>query len=110
MNQPRETAVEAHLTKCVRATGGLSFKIAPTHAGLPDRLLIFPGGFIYLVEVKAHGGAVSPIQHLMHERFRQRGVEVYVVWGKEGVDEFMRNHFLKIDGPPSRAYAKALKQ
>jgi hypothetical protein len=88
-----ESAVEAYLTRRVRAIGGASFKLAPTHAGLPDRLLFMPGGLVYFVEVKAIGGAVSPIQHLVHERLRKLGTHVYVVWGNQGVDDFMREHF-----------------
>lgn len=77
----RESAVETSFAKRVRDLGGLSFKFAPLHAGNPDRIVLLPGGYIYLVELKADNGELDPAQRLWHRRSSQLGVEVLVVTG-----------------------------
>ena len=77
----RESAVEALLHRLVKAAGGLSFKLAPTVKGLPDRLVVLPHGQVFLVELKAEGGRLSPAQRLLHSRLAERGVEVHVLTG-----------------------------
>ena len=39
-----ESAVEAHLIRAVLRAGALTFKLAPTTAGVPDRLVVWPTG------------------------------------------------------------------
>lgn len=79
----REAAVETAFAKRVRDLGGLSFKFAPLHAGNPDRLVLMPGGHMYLVELKADGGRLDPAQVLWHARAAALGIIVQVVTGSE---------------------------
>ena len=67
--------------RLVKLGGGLSFKLAPTVKGLPDRLVVLPHGQVFLVELKAVGGRLSPAQRVLHRRLAQRGVEVKVLTG-----------------------------
>lgn len=85
----RETRVEAHLRAAVTGLGGLCFKLAPTTAGLPDRLVVWPDGRVRLVEVKAPGGRLRPIQRVMHDRLAERSVDVAVLSSVEDVDEWV---------------------
>lgn len=73
----------------VRRMGGLSYKIAPTTAGLPDRLVILPGGRIFLIETKAPKGRLRPVQRVIHQRLALRGVTVHVLWSKEQVKDWV---------------------
>lgn len=82
----RESEVEAYLHRQVRALGGRSYKMAPTIKGMPDRLVLLPGGHTLLVELKTKGGRVSPAQQLWHTRAAQCGVQVAVLSSKEEVD------------------------
>lgn len=67
--------------------GGITEKLAPTNAGMPDRLVMFPTSRIYLVELKADHGAVRDIQKIWHERAAALGVQVVVLKGlKEARD------------------------
>ncbi len=75
-----ESAVERAFNERVRFLGGLSFKFAPLHKGNPDRIVLLDGN-IYLVELKADGGELSPAQRLWHRRASEKGVTVYVVTG-----------------------------
>ena len=81
----RESAVEALLHRLVKSVGGMSFKLAPTVKGLPDRLVVLPHGQVHLVELKAEGGRLSPAQRLLHSRLAERGVEVQVLTGPDEV-------------------------
>lgn len=89
---PRESAVEARLVRRVRIAGGEAFKMAPTVAGLPDRLVVLPGGRVHFVEVKADGGRLSRIQEVRIAELRSLGAEVHVVTGTAGVDDYLAQH------------------
>lgn len=86
--------VDAFLVKRVRLLGGHSIKLAPMQAGIPDRLVILPGGRMYLVEVKAEDGTLEPIQIYWHRKvLEEQGVRVHVLVGVEGVRKWLRAQF-----------------
>lgn len=80
-----ESAVEEVLQIEARRYGAMSFKIVPTTAGLPDRIILWPGGRTTWVELKADRGAVRGVQRVMHNRIRSRGHEVVVLYGASEV-------------------------
>lgn len=84
----RESAVERLLAERVRRLGGLSYKLLPSVVGMPDRMVIMPGGSITLVELKAQDGRLDPAQRLFHARLAALGVEVRVVRGAEEAKNF----------------------
>lgn len=86
----RESTLEGFLIKRVRMVGGVTFKLAPTTKGLPDRLVVFPGKDIYLVEMKAPGGRLSPMQTIQHTRLRSLGVEVVILDSRAAVVKWIR--------------------
>jgi hypothetical protein len=88
----RETAVERRLIKQVVAAGGLCYKWMPITKGLPDRVVILPGGRIFFIETKTEGGKVEPAQAAMHNKMRARGVEVEVLYTTRQVDEWVEAH------------------
>ena len=56
----REKTVEAALRKAVEDEGGLCLKwVCPGHTGVPDRMILFPGGVIAFVELKRPGAKVK---------------------------------------------------
>jgi hypothetical protein len=77
----RESTVEAIFARRVKDLGGQSFKFAPVVAGNPDRIVLMPGGGVFFVELKAEGGALSPVQRLWHKRAADLGTVVEVVEG-----------------------------
>lgn len=82
----REKEVEQHLTRLVKRAGWITWKLAPTEVGMPDRIVIAPGGNVWMVELKrGRGGVVSPRQEYVHRQVRALGVPVYVLAGKEAV-------------------------
>jgi hypothetical protein len=76
----REKHIEQKLVRAVRAAGGIAIKlISPSFDGMPDRLLLLPGGRMAFVEVKAHGMKSRPLQLKRHEILRWLGFKVYVI-------------------------------
>ena len=52
----RERAIEEKLVQAVRTEGGLAPKFtSPGFDGVPDRLVLLPGGRIAFIELKAPG-------------------------------------------------------
>lgn len=88
----RESTVEARLRRGVQAIGGMSAKMAPTEKGIPDRLVLLPGGRVFLVELKAIGGRLSPSQKYWHQRAADRGVIVVVLTGPGEVDAWIKEN------------------
>lgn len=88
----RESAVEAALHRAVKEAGGQSFKLIPSVKGMPDRLVLFPGGQVHLVELKATGGRLSPAQRLWHTRAAALGTTVHVLTGPDEVRRWV-NHY-----------------
>ena len=86
----RERDVESFLSEHVRRLGGLSYKLAPTTAGLPDRLLVLPGGRILLVEVKRPGETLRGVQKVIQQRLAARGVTVLVIDSKDDVKRLIK--------------------
>ncbi|CVI65344.1 VRR-NUC domain protein [Clostridiales bacterium CHKCI001] len=76
----REKTVEQKLVKAVKAAGGICPKwTAPGFDGLPDRMVLLPGGRMGFVEVKAPGKKARPLQESRHELLRSLGYRVYVL-------------------------------
>ena len=59
--------------------------VSPGFAGMPDRLVLLPGGRLGFVEVKAPGRKPRAIQEVRHKQFRQLGFKVYVLDSKEQI-------------------------
>ena len=82
----REKELERKLIKAVRQSGGLALKfVSPGMAGVPDRLLLFPGGKLAFCEVKAPGEKPRPLQVHRMEQLRELGFRVYVVDSEEKI-------------------------
>lgn len=85
----RESSVETKLRLGVRRLGGTSYKLAPTTKGLPDRLVILPGGRIHFVELKADGGRLAPAQLHIHTVLRDLGANVVTLEGPDEVQAWL---------------------
>ena len=82
----REKEIEHHLMMEVRRAGGLAVKfVSPGFDGMPDRLVLFDGGRMAFVEVKAPGKHPRPLQMARHRLLRSLGFKVFVLDGKEQI-------------------------
>ena len=76
----REKTIEQKLVKAVKSAGGLAPKfISPGYDGMPDRLVLMPGGRVAFVEVKATGCKPRPLQIQRHGLLRRLGFQVFVL-------------------------------
>lgn len=58
---------------------GVAVKLDGALAGMPDYLMLLPGGRCWLVEFKATDGALSPRQIYVHEQLAAIGHPVSVI-------------------------------
>lgn len=76
----REKETEQKLVKAVKASGGIAPKlVSPGFDGMPDRLILLPGGIIAFAELKAPGKKPRPLQVARHRLLRKLGFAVYVI-------------------------------
>lgn len=86
----RESTIEARLVREVRKLGGLCYKfVSPGAPGVPDRVVILPGGRIVFVELKTEIGRLANIQKWQIEELRKRGADIRVLKGMDQVLAFL---------------------
>jgi len=75
-----ERTIEQKLAARTRAMGGIAPKFtSPGFDGMPDRLVLLPGGRMGFVELKAPGRKPRPLQLVRHRLLRRLGFKVYVI-------------------------------
>lgn len=88
----REKTIEMHLKKEVEKHGGKCIKFnSASMRGLPDRIVLFSGGLILFVELKAPGKKPRAEQLRVHKMLRELGAKVYVIDSKESIGRFIQN-------------------
>lgn len=102
-NRELEASLEQFFRKRVKLAGGHTIKLAPLEAGTPDRLAMFPGGHMFLVELKTETGQVSPIQAHWHKRMDDLGIEVHVLYGRNQIVEWIRQIWSALDAENEKA-------
>ena len=77
-----EKSIESSLGRAVQRRGGLWYKfVSPGQPGVPDRIIVVPGGRIVFVELKTLQGRLEKIQQWQIDRLREAGADVRVVRG-----------------------------
>jgi hypothetical protein len=75
-----EKAIETKLREEVKKSGGLALKFSSSYyTGIPDRIILLPGGKIIFVELKAPGKKPTPIQEVAIRKLRGMDFWVEVV-------------------------------
>jgi hypothetical protein len=86
----RESTVERSLVRRVAGYGGMALKWKnPWVSGVPDRVVMLPGGRAYFVELKAPGGVQTPLQRKMAKNMAALGHWVPVLDSPEAVDAWL---------------------
>ena len=87
-----EKEIEKKLKERVEAMGCLCLKLeCPGYTGVPDRMILMPGGDVIFVELKAPGKKERPRQEYVQEQFRRLGfVVLSSIDGEEGIDRVCR--------------------
>lgn len=101
----RERDVESRLTSSLERIGVPCIKFSPEHkVGMPDRLILLPGGKCIWVELKTQGGHLAEIQKLQHRRLVDAGQRVEVLWNKKDVDNLVAEVKREISIPRVNQY------
>jgi hypothetical protein len=95
MAKESEKVIEKMLCDIVHKHKGWAIKLICTFiSGLPDRLVLLPGGLIFFAELKSTGKKPSPIQILVHERLRRLGFKVYAIDGTEQLKTILEKYLI----------------
>jgi hypothetical protein len=86
----KERDVERYFKAQLEKRGALVFKfVSPGQAGVPDRVVLLPGGRVVFAEMKAPGEKPRPLQRAVFARMARAGHPVYIIDSREAVKKFM---------------------
>ena len=87
----REKQIEQKLVRAVKNMGGIAPKlVCPGFDGMPDRIVLLPGGHMGFVEVKAMGCKPRPLQEVRHGLLRRLGFKVYVLDDEQQIEKILK--------------------
>ena len=76
----REKTIEDKLKKAVKEKGGLCLKfVSPGFDGVPDRIILMPGGIMAFAELKAPGKKLRPLQERRKRQLESLGFLVFCI-------------------------------
>ena len=82
----KERSIEQRLVAETKKRGGLALKfVSPGMDGVPDRIVLMPGGKMAFVELKAPGQKMRPLQQKRAGWLIALGFRVYCVDGIEQI-------------------------
>ncbi|WP_218033823.1 VRR-NUC domain-containing protein [Brevibacillus parabrevis] len=86
----RERDIEQYLVKRAKAAGGRAYKfVSPGNNGVPDRIVLLPGGRIAFAELKAPGKKPTPLQMNQQRFIAGLSLPVAVIDNKGDVDSLI---------------------
>lgn len=87
-----EKYIESRLRNEVKKLGGIAIKFLPiSFNGLPDRIVLMPGGKLSFVELKRPGKVPSAIQFFVMAKLIKLGFKVLVINSIESLNEFIKS-------------------
>jgi hypothetical protein len=86
-----EKSLEQTLREIVKKLGGLALKFwCLSFTGMPDRIVLMPGGRIWFVEIKSEGKKPSPRQLYVIGLLQRMGFRVWVIDTKVLLENFLK--------------------
>ena len=86
-----EARIEKYVVARSRVLGAIVLKVqALAVRGFPDRLFVWHGGLIELVEFKAPEGCLSAAQKSLIGKFAQRDIDIQVVASMDAATRFLQ--------------------
>lgn len=85
-----EKTLERRLKREVENLGGLCLKLPALHvAGIPDRLILMPGGRAHFAELKGSNGVRGKLQKVWIVRLKKLGFTAEFVDSYESLEKFL---------------------
>ena len=85
-----ENIIEQRLKKEIEKIGGKALKfVSPGVAGVPDRIVLMPGGIIIFVELKAPGKKLRAMQEYRAKELRALGFRVECIDSIDKIKELV---------------------
>lgn len=86
-----EQKIERRLKKEIELIGGKALKfVSPGVSGVPDRIVLLPGGKVIFIELKAPGKKLRPIQAFRRKEFNKLGFETKVIDSIDKILDFIK--------------------
>lgn len=83
----REQEIEGGFINATHLRGGRAMKLtSPSMRGMPDRMILLPGGHIGFVEVRSPG---KPSRDFQIEQLRKLGFQVFVIDSPEMIESVL---------------------
>lgn len=90
----KESKLERQLKREVESLGGKALKFtSPGLSGVPDRLVLLPGGRAVFVEMKSTGENLRPLQEKRKRELENLGFKVYKLDSSETIERFIQECF-----------------
>lgn len=87
-----EKILERKLKTKTKKLGCLCLKFtSPGQRGVPDRIILLPGGKVRFAEIKTPGQKTTPIQNHVFEKFKAFGFDVAVIDSEESLENFLKS-------------------
>ena len=96
----RENDIERFFKKEVEKHGGLVWKfVSPNQSGVPDRIVMMPGGKVVFAEIKAPGKKPRPLQLAVIDKIARLGITTWVIDSRvlvhSFIEQYQREGYLK---------------
>ena len=87
-----ERDIERALVGMVKRHNGLCLKwVCPGWSGVPDRIILLPGGRVLFAETKRpKGGKVEPLQVWWSKQLKRLGFTHWFIWSRKDIDALER--------------------
>lgn len=87
----QEKFIERELVSRLKKVGVESIKFEVLgKRGMPDRIILIPGGRVVFAEVKSPGEKLRPLQEKRKRELENLGFKVYVIDSKTEIDELVK--------------------
>lgn len=91
LKRMNEKTIEKKLAREIGRRGGKALKFtSPYMTGMPDRLIIMPGGKAYWAELKTTGKKAGPRQLERQKELRDLGFVSEIVSSETELEEFLK--------------------
>lgn len=88
----KESEIEGWLKFRIEKKGGLFIKFtSPGNDGVPDRIVMLPGGRTVFLELKTRHGKLSAVQKYQIGRLLKLNADVAVIFGADAAEDFLED-------------------